>query len=74
MTYAHDADVAWHISTESANAGGQCVEAGLINDDSGRVAVRHSLEPAGPVITYTRDEWIAFVQGVRKGEFDFHIA
>jgi hypothetical protein len=70
MTYPYD--VAWRTSTKSANAGGQCVEAGPVKDGSGRVAVRHSLDPAGPVITYTREEWIAFVSGVREGEFDFH--
>jgi hypothetical protein len=24
----------------------------------------------GPVIAYTRDEWAAFVEGVRQGDFD----
>lgn len=63
--------VAWHISTRSANGSGECVEAGPIADGSGRVAVRHSHEPDGPVIVYTRAEWIAFVAGVRLGEFSF---
>jgi hypothetical protein len=70
MNDAHH--VAWRVSSKSANAGGQCVEAGPINDGSGRVAVRHSLDPTGPVITYTREEWAAFLFGVRNGEFDFH--
>jgi hypothetical protein len=52
-------DVAWRVSSRSANAGGQCVEAGPVTDGSGRVAVRHSLNPAGPVITYTREEWVS---------------
>lgn len=41
----HTDDVAWHIGTKSADAGGQCVEAGPINDGGGRVALRHSRKP-----------------------------
>ncbi|MET8155993.1 DUF397 domain-containing protein [Sphaerisporangium sp. NPDC005289] len=64
--------VAWHISTFSADGGGgDCVEAGPVLDGSGRVAVRHSHDPDGSVIVYTRAEWNAFVAGVRSGEFDF---
>jgi len=63
---------AWRTSSQSADAGGHCVEVGMIEDGSGRVAVRHSHDPEGPMIAYTREEWIAFVNGVRKGEFDFH--
>nr|WP_221308514.1 DUF397 domain-containing protein [Nocardiopsis mwathae] len=64
-------DVAWHISTFSKNAGGNCVEAGPLGDGSGRVVVRHSHHPEGAVIVYTRQEWEAFTAGVRSGEFDF---
>jgi hypothetical protein len=65
------AGVAWHISTRSADNGGSCVEAGPLPDGSGRVAVRHSRQPDGAVILYTRAEWEAFVGGVKDGEFDF---
>lgn len=64
-------NVAWHVSTRSANGGGNCVEAGPLPDGSGRVAVRHSRDPHGPAIVYTRAEWDAFVAGVKDGEFDF---
>ncbi len=64
--------VAWRISSESADAGGQCVEAGPINDGTGRVAVRHSKDRDGSQIIYSREEWAAFVRGVRNGEFDSH--
>jgi hypothetical protein len=63
--------VAWHISTRSADTGGNCVEAGPLADGSGRVAVRHSRTPDAATIVYTRDEWNAFVAGVKDGEFDF---
>jgi hypothetical protein len=63
--------VAWHISTHSPDNGGSCVEAGPVGDGSGRVAVRHSHHPDGAVIVYTREEWAAFLGGVKDGEFDF---
>lgn len=36
----------------------------------GVVAVRDSKDPDGPKLLFTRDEWKAFVGGVRAGEFD----
>lgn len=65
------ADVAWHISTHSANSDAQCVEAGPLIDGSERVAVRHSRRPDAEVILYTRGEWEAFICGAKDGEFDF---
>lgn len=62
--------VSWHISTASTHCG-ECVEAGPLDDESGRVAVRHSKDPDGPMIVFTRAEWAAFVKGVQQGEFDF---
>ncbi len=47
------------------------VEAGPVLDGSGRVAVRHSKDPDGQVIVYTRAEWDAFIAGAKDGEFDF---
>lgn len=63
--------ISWHISSFSADGGGNCVEAGPLNDGSERVAVRHSKHPSGPVVFYTKAEWCAFVAGVQAGEFDF---
>ena len=65
------AGVDWRISSRSGSGGGNCVEAGPLPDGSGRVAVRHSHHPDGAVIVYTRDEWAAFVAGVKDGEFDW---
>jgi hypothetical protein len=47
------------------------VEAGPLADGSGRVALRHSRNPDGPAIVYTRAEWAAFLAGAKDGEFDF---
>lgn len=56
----------WQKAARSAS-NGACVEvAGF-----GRlVAVRDSKEPDGPALTYTKIEFSAFVDGVKKGEFD----
>ncbi|MEV4079278.1 DUF397 domain-containing protein [Nonomuraea fuscirosea] len=63
-------EIAWHISTSSADGGGNCVEAGPLQDGSGRVAVRHS-KHQDTVIIYTQAEWQAFLSGVHAGEFNF---
>jgi hypothetical protein len=34
------------------------------------VAMRDSKDPGGPVLVYTRAEWLAFLDGAKKGEFD----
>ena len=47
------------------------MEAGTLNDGTGRVALRHSQHPDGPVIIYTRAEWDAFFAGAKDNEFDF---
>jgi hypothetical protein len=70
-TRADLSNVQWHISTRSSSGGGDCVEAGPLNDGTGRVALRHSKHPEGAVIIYTRAEWDAFVGGVKDHEFDF---
>ncbi|WP_017605194.1 DUF397 domain-containing protein [Nocardiopsis alkaliphila] len=61
----------WHISSYSDNGGATCVEVGALRDGSGRVAMRHSLHPESTHLVYTHQEWKAFTQGVRAGEFDF---
>lgn len=64
--------VEWRVSSRSGSgAGGTCVEVGPLNDDTGRVALRHSQHPNGPVIIYTRAEWDAFLTGAKDNEFDF---
>ncbi|MGH3768007.1 MAG: DUF397 domain-containing protein [Pseudonocardiaceae bacterium] len=62
LTGAH-----WHKSTYSANSGA-CVEiADLANCGQ---AVRDSKDPAGPTLTFTAAQWVAFTSGVRSGDFD----
>ena len=64
--------VRWRVSSRSGSgAGGTCVEAGPLNDGTGRVALRHSQHPDGPTIIYTRAEWDAFLAGAKNNEFGF---
>lgn len=58
---------AWRKSTRS-DANGNCVE--VADNLSDVVAVRDSKHHAGPVLVFTLDEWQAFIDGVRAGEFD----
>lgn len=59
--------VSWRKSRYS-NPCGSCVELAQLAD--GRIAVRHSRYPGGPALIYSRAEMIAFLHGVKVGEFD----
>ena len=62
-----DEIVVWRKASKSGSQG-QCVEVACL--DGGRVAVRDSKDPNGPILTFTPGEWDAFIDGARKGEFD----
>jgi len=34
------------------------------------VEIRDTKNPQGPTLSYNKDEWAAFVKGVKNGEFD----
>ena len=55
----------WRKSTLSASNG--CVEVAIRADC---VALRDMKDRNGPVLVFSRDEWEAFIGGVRAGEFD----
>jgi hypothetical protein len=57
----------WVKSSFSGDAKQNCVEVARLA--AGAVAVRHSKDPAGPMLTFSADEWRAFVQGLAAGEF-----
>jgi hypothetical protein len=38
--------------------------------DPSAVLVRDTKAHDGPVLAFTRDEWAAFIAGVKAGEFD----
>jgi hypothetical protein len=54
--------------TSSFSQSGECVQAAFLPD--GGVALRHSSDPEGSVLIYTRREWDAFLKGAKDGEFD----
>jgi hypothetical protein len=62
----HKADpphVWWHKSSYSS-ASGQCVEVASV---AGAVVVRDSKNLAGPKLVFSRQAWMAFVEGVKAG-------
>lgn len=56
----------WRKATSSGANG--CVEVAPLPD--GGVAIRDSKDPAGPVLSFTRHEWVSFVDGLRGNDFD----
>jgi Domain of unknown function (DUF397) len=58
----------WRKASKSGN-NGQCVEVARLTD--GRVLMRHSHHPQGPILEYSPEEWAAFRDGMDNGEFDF---
>ncbi|MGW3242022.1 DUF397 domain-containing protein [Streptomyces sp. NPDC001070] len=50
--------LAWFTSSYSGSEGGDCVE---VAHGPGAVHVRDSKDPAGPALTFTAEEWTAFV-------------
>ncbi|MEU3297512.1 DUF397 domain-containing protein [Streptomyces longwoodensis] len=60
-------NVEWVKSAKSAGAG-QCVELAPLPE--GRVAFRNSTDPTGPALVFEAGELDAFLDGVKKNEFD----
>ena len=58
----------WRKSTFSGANGGGCVE---VADHDGMIVVRDTKDRAQEALTFTDEEWVAFVAGVKAGEFDF---
>jgi hypothetical protein len=55
------------LTATACNAGG-CVQVTKVNE---MILLRDSKQqPAGPVLVYTMDEWGAFLDGAKNGEFD----
>lgn len=61
-------EVGWQKAARSMSSG-QCVQAGP--GACGMVHVRDSKDADGPVLSFSQQEWSAFLDGARKGEFDY---
>jgi hypothetical protein len=57
----------WQKSSFCATGG--CVEVARIDADT--YLVRDSKQPENPALSFTGEEWTAFVAGVQAGEFQF---
>ncbi|RZT83500.1 uncharacterized protein DUF397 [Pseudonocardia sediminis] len=51
-------------------AAGGCVAVAPAEDG---VLIRSSRVDDGPVLAFTQEEWVAFLAGVRNGEFDLPV-
>ena len=58
--------LAWRKARRSTN-NGECVEVASV---VGKIALRDSKDPGGPILLYTPPEWMAFLDGAKLGEFD----
>ncbi|MBV9381065.1 MAG: DUF397 domain-containing protein [Streptosporangiaceae bacterium] len=55
------------VKSQYSGSNGQCVE---IASAAGKIAIRDSKDPGGPILVYTPGEFKAFLHGARNGEFD----
>jgi Domain of unknown function (DUF397) len=64
MTDSEQTHITWRKSTAS-NAS-SCVEVAFADES---VLVRNSRDPLGPILSFSREEWMAFLEGAHNGEF-----
>jgi predicted secreted Zn-dependent protease len=57
---------AWRTSSHCTN--GTCVEVARVGD---RYLIRDSKQPQNTALSFTEEQWTAFVDGVTAGEFQF---
>jgi transcriptional regulator with XRE-family HTH domain len=58
-------DIPWRTAVKSGES--NCVQ---VARRDGVIMVAHSKRPSGPILSYTLEEWDAFLDGAKKGEFD----
>ena len=56
------------IKSSLSGSNGNCVEVADLPE--GTVGIRNSRDTDGPILRFTPDEWVAFLAGARRGEFD----
>ena len=67
VNYTKFDDSEFKKSSKTARITHQCVLVAIRPDV---VAVRHTRDPNKTTLEYTHGEWDAFLDGVKKGEFD----
>ena len=60
-----EGSIQWRRSSRCET--GACVEVARVHS---MIAIRDSKAVDGPVLTFSPQEWAAFVAGVRNGDFD----
>jgi hypothetical protein len=58
---------AWRKSSRSSPSGDNCVEVAFADE---AVAVRDTKNREAAMLVFTGEEWSAFLDGVKAGEFD----
>jgi 20S proteasome alpha/beta subunit len=58
-------DISWQTAVKSG--GSNCVQ---VARRDGVIMISDSKHPGGPVLSYTLQEWDAFLDGAKRGEFD----
>ena len=66
LTEPERQQLVWRKAERSSN-NGQCVEVASV---VGKIIVRDSKDPGGPMLIYTPAEWTSFLDGTKKGKFD----
>ena len=67
MVDGHEQALRW-VKSSLSYSNGACVEVAHL--PGGKVGVRCSRDPSGPVLRFTPSEWHAFLAGLQAGEFD----
>jgi hypothetical protein len=66
MSPSAQGPAAWRKSSKCANT--ECIE--IARDGQDMILLRDSKTPATPAFRYTREEFRAFIEGAKAGEFD----
>jgi len=56
------------IKSSVSTGNGACFEVATVKQDE--ILVRNSRDPEGPILSFTKAEWVAFLAGAKAGEFD----
>jgi hypothetical protein len=65
VTDSEQSEITWQKSTASGGQG-NCVQVAVVD---GSILVRNSRDPLSSVLSFTRQEWAAFLEDVTNGKF-----